>query len=178
METIVISEDRIKIMLSREDLEAYRLDGSRLDTESDRVKAALRRVIDEAGRQTGFDTAPGRIHVQVYESKEGGCEMFVTRLPSEVLEVNEEGITLYGFADRKAMVMLCRRLFADGYDAAGDAYRLGDLYFLILHSDEPYAACDFGVLTDRSLCPYITEYGDPLICGDAVPFLAAQGVGG
>ena len=178
METIVISDDRMKIMLSREELKEYCLDGCHLDTENDRVRAALRRVIDEAGRKIGFTASPGRLHVQVYESREGGCEMFVTRLPSEIFEESKEGVTLYGFADLQAMVMLCRRLFAVGYDAAGDAYRLGDLYFLMLHSDEPYVACDFGLLADRSLCPYITEYGDLLTHGDAVPFLAALCVEG
>ena len=172
VETIVISADRMKIMLSREELKRYCLDGAALDTENERVQSTLRRVIEEAGRQSGFDTARSRMHVQVYESRAGGCEMFVTLLPREILEETAER-TLYGFRDREELVMLCRRLRDDGYDAPSAAYRLDGSYFLILEGLEPYAACDFGVLTDRVLHPYITEYGECLMAENAVARVAA-----
>lgn len=173
VETIVMSADRMKIMLSREELKQYRLDGAELDTENERVQSTLRRVIEEAGRQSGFDTTHSRMHVQVYESKAGGCEMFVTLLPREVWEEVEE-MAVYGFAKRSDMIMLCRRLKNDGYEVPSAAYCLGDSYFLILDGVEPCAACDYGVLADRALRPYIIEYGECLGACDAIAQLAAE----
>ncbi len=79
METIFINEDKIKIMLSKIEMTKYRIDKdfSKDKTESDLI---IWDILDDASILTGFDTEKGSFYVQMYPSKDGGCELFVTRI--------------------------------------------------------------------------------------------------
>lgn len=176
METIVIGEDRLKIMLSSEDLAKYRVEGKDLDVESERVRKALRAILDDVGLVTGFDTSPGRVYVQIYESRAGGCEMFVTRLPQELVE-DEASLSILLFEKRDHMRMFCRRLLAAGFDGKSDAYSLGERWCLRFDGTLPLCACDFGRVMTAELLPYITEYGCKTISDCAVHRLGAEAEG-
>ena len=80
MELIVISESKLKIMLTSEDLMEYSLDCNSLDYENTETRRAFWSILDEAKHRTGFDAASEKVFVQVYPSKKGGCEMYVTKL--------------------------------------------------------------------------------------------------
>lgn len=80
MELIVISDSKLKIMLTSEDLREYSLDCSTLDYENTETRRAFWSILDEAKHRTGFDAASEKVFVQVYPSKKGGCEMYVTKL--------------------------------------------------------------------------------------------------
>ncbi len=83
MELIVISDSQIKLTLTPEDLDRYPPDAE----EGALLRAILR---DAAGIGTrnhasaalpaGFADRGGRLFVQMYPSRRGGCELFVTRL--------------------------------------------------------------------------------------------------
>ncbi len=80
MELIVISDNKLKIMLSGEDLKQYSLDCSMLNYENTETRKAFWSILDEAKHRTGFDAASEKVFVQVYPSRSGGCEMYVTKL--------------------------------------------------------------------------------------------------
>lgn len=80
MELIVISDSKLKIMLTSEDLREYSLDCSTFDYENTETRRAFWSILDEAKHRTGFDAASEKVFVQVYPSKKGGCEMYVTKL--------------------------------------------------------------------------------------------------
>lgn len=82
MELIMISESKLKIMLTSEDMRAYSIDCSMLDYENTETRRAFWSILDEAKHRTGFDAASEKVFVQVYPSKEGGCEMYITKLGS------------------------------------------------------------------------------------------------
>ena len=80
MESIVIGPGRIKLMLSAEDIKSYGVfcgDG----VDPSLTGATLRKILKDAG----FDTALSRLHVQVYDCGESGCEMFIALLPEELV---------------------------------------------------------------------------------------------
>lgn len=83
MELIRISENKIKIMLNASDMSAYDLPNEDLDYCDFAVRDAFRAILKDAGRKTGVDFSDGRLSIQLYPSKSGGCEMFVTRNPSD-----------------------------------------------------------------------------------------------
>ena len=87
MELIRINENKLKIMLSEGDMKQYALDCASLDYDNTETRRAFWSILDEAKHQTGFDAASQRVFVQLYPSKEGGCEMFVTKLGSPPLPV-------------------------------------------------------------------------------------------
>ncbi len=80
MELIIIDEKKMKIMLTAPDLRHYELRAERMDCADEQTRRAFRHIFDDARSQTGFDTTGERLFVQLYTSKSGGCEIFVTKL--------------------------------------------------------------------------------------------------
>ncbi len=76
MELIVISDSKLKVMLSADDMRNYELDG----ISGTRTKEAFRNLMREAKDRCGFNGLEGRVFVQLYRSRAGGCELFVTKL--------------------------------------------------------------------------------------------------
>ncbi len=80
MELIMISDSKLKIMLTLDDMKTYSLDCATLDYDNTETRKAFWSILDEAKHRTGFDAASEKVFVQVYPSRTGGCEMYVTKL--------------------------------------------------------------------------------------------------
>ncbi len=80
MELIVISDSKLKIMLTGEDMNRYSIDCNTLSYDNTETRRAFWSILDEVKHKTGFDAANEKVFVQVYPSKGGGCEMYVTKL--------------------------------------------------------------------------------------------------
>lgn len=78
MELILISNKKLKIMLSEEDMEQYGIGGD-ADCADSATRRAIRSLLERARDQIGFKTDGEEIFVQLYTSKKGGCELFVTK---------------------------------------------------------------------------------------------------
>lgn len=85
MELIVISQSKLKIMLTAPDMQYYELQGNHINCVDENTRRAFRHIFDDARLQVGFDTAGERLFVQLYASRDGGCEIFVTKLGCEEL---------------------------------------------------------------------------------------------
>lgn len=79
MEWIRISANKLKIMLTAEDARHYELDCQESTFSDTLTRAALREVLSDVYRETGFDANSDKTYIQMYPSKEGGCELFVTK---------------------------------------------------------------------------------------------------
>ncbi len=79
MELILISDSKLKIMLSESDLESYSLTSEQFDYENIDTREAFKCILDEAKQKTGFDSECGRLFIKVFPSKNGGCEVYVTK---------------------------------------------------------------------------------------------------
>ena len=83
MELIPINQSKMKIMLSAPDLQYYELslhNPHDLSCEDEDVRGAFRHIFDDVEAKTGFHTKGEKLFVQMFTSKCGGCEIFVTRL--------------------------------------------------------------------------------------------------
>ena len=80
MEFILINENKIKVMLSACDLEEFEIEAEELDYANTDTKRMLWDILSRAKHSTGFDTDGQRVLVQLYPSRHGGCEMFVTKI--------------------------------------------------------------------------------------------------
>ena len=109
MELIKISELKLKVMLSEEDMRCYDLDFNRFEHDCSATKAAFRKILAYAKNETGFDVKDNKLFVQIYPAGCGGCEMFVTRLP----EQSEESVHLvnavYSFRSLDELLTLTAR---------------------------------------------------------------------
>ena len=178
MELILISNSKLKIMLSAEDMKKYNIecDGA----------SALRRgfkpVLERAHLDCGFDIDSGRLLVQVFPSRTGGCEMFVTRVALESGKECENDASVCIFDSIGKMSRLCEILRSRGYGTGSSAYELGkNAYALILPEfdrDEalPLGAAvisEFGYRRDcENIEGYIKEHARVIIADDAVAKLA------
>ena len=80
MELIRINDKKLKIMLTSSDMKNYELDAQKLSCGTEETRRAFRNILHDAGVGGGFDTGGDKIYVQYYPSREGGCEMFITKL--------------------------------------------------------------------------------------------------
>ncbi len=82
MELILISNTKLKIMLSESDMRQYRISEEADCAEAD-TRRAIRNLLEKAREQIGFNTEGSEIFVQLYTSRKGGCELFVTKTSLE-----------------------------------------------------------------------------------------------
>lgn len=83
MELILISNTKLKIMLNESDMKKYHI-GNESDCAQTTTRKAIRSLLERARDQIGFNTDGEEIFVQLYTSKHGGCELFVTKCPSDM----------------------------------------------------------------------------------------------
>ena len=159
MELIRINARRLKIMLTPTDMCHFELDAEALGDDNGKMQRAFRLLLDEVRRQIDFDTDDNRLSVQYFPSREGGCEMFVSRLSGDGAELEEESLRLpvhlnkesmqlrpqrkgggsfkrecaYRFGAISELISACHRLYLLGFLCESAAYRdEGGDYFLIL----------------------------------------------
>lgn len=170
MELILINESKLKVMLTPSDMESYSITCDTIDYENTETRRAFWNILDEAKHKTGFDAARDRIFIQVYPSKNGGCELYVTKLIHNDCPYNEtpkeDNITcrinikrpvvpeIYSFDNIDYLITACNQLARNGYieESSVFADKDGKKYYLVLS----------GAVKNMRFNRYsfITEYGD------------------
>ena len=120
MELILISDSKLKIMLSPDDMKDFDLDCDSVDYSKTETRRAFWSILDEAKHRTGFDAASQRIYIQLYPCRQGGCEMYITKIGSskgsEIFR-SEQNYLAYIFDSLDLMIRVCRqrRFYTRGY---------------------------------------------------------------
>ena len=186
MEIIQISESKLKVMLTEEDMHRFDITCDELDSTDIASRRAFWSILDEARAQTGFDPAGHKIFVQMYPSRRGGCELFVTRLGAK-----KDGDTkksrgfvtdaapapaeqsLYAFEALSDLLSACRRLSGEKDPPTARAYtdEARRRFYLILSADAPVLSEYNGMRCRTRDFAYIQEHGR-MFCEDAVRILA------
>ena len=193
MDMILISDSKLKVMLSSADMEEFEISCDTIDYDNTETRRALWSILDLAKHKTGFDAAKRRVSIQVYPSRGGGCEMFVTQLAlppgdrSGAEKRKREPVPLarvcrsqgvYRFGSISGMLSACSALYRMSYPGRSSAYsdRDRDTAFLVLDESEgKYAFLTEygGVRMFSPVCEYIAEHCVPLCENDAVERLSA-----
>lgn len=200
MELIVIGESRLKIMLTGEDMARYELTepdptGQNANSITPHTREVLRHIFADAHSEIGFDTEGERLFVQLYASKGGGCEIFVTKLgegetkllkclstceKTEAARNCRVGLRMDSLADLTA---LCRRLLSVGYGGESELYIIEEggaaTWLLILMIPEgrdtrsPFPfLIEYGESVNRDAETYAAEHGRLICRGNAVETMA------
>ena len=193
MELLVISDSKLKVMMDKEDMKKYGLVGSELDYDDPPTRKKLLRILDDVKEQSGFDTAADKLLIQLYPSRDGGSEMFVTKLG--LLPVSAEqslkrsrgvGVFCRGteifFAPQLSSILRMARL-CDGlrYIECSHLYYEEERgYYLLLDergnggSPSPlWPLLEYGEQIPASRRAYIEEYTQKLMEGNAIPMLSS-----
>lgn len=114
MDIIYISDSKLKVTLTPDDMEAYALTCDMIDYDNTETRRVFWDILDEAKHQTGFDAASDKVYIQVYPSKNGGCELYITKLfeTENERKDTEETVSLeiYGFDQLEALTGACSAL--------------------------------------------------------------------
>lgn len=192
MELIRISDSKLKVMLDAQDMTRYAISPDAMNYDNTETRRAIWQILDEAKQETGFDAAAGRLVIQVYPSREGGCELYITKIQHTAPRDgtrggnNGEREVLYRFSDMNTLLAACRQLALRGYGRDSAAYAgEGGEYFLLLRAVDSPAAylapglhdlsylCEYGrAVTDGLRVAYIREHGKCLLPQDAVERLS------
>ena len=83
MELIRISNRKIKLMLTPADMSRFELNSNELGENPTHVHRALSSLLTELQDQIGFDGDVRHLSVQYFPSRDGGCEMFISKLSEQ-----------------------------------------------------------------------------------------------
>ena len=201
MELIMINSEKMKIMLTREDMTYYDIKMYSLGHTGNNVREAFSRVLEDIKSETGFDTVTEKSILQVYPSRDGGCEVYVTRLGGK----GDEGVptdnsksgrdsakvsvrtwledVIFVFENITDTIDACRLLRADGYVYNSRLYEKDGKYYLFLEDDtcginltgELCRLSDFGKKIGGKITEaYIYEHCELMIAERAVEKLGGK----
>ena len=198
MEFIMIGESKIKVMLEKKDMEYYDITSTDIDYENATTRRAFRKILQDVRESTGFDVSAEQVLVQIYPSKDGGCEMFVTKLsqkkseaekhtshPKEMtmLSIRHAGYLFSSFED----LLLCAKEAKNrGFHLSSSLYRTAYGKWLLLIEEKTSSSPkrSIGRLSfleefaekkkGSPTLAYITEHSQPVIAHRAVETLATR----
>ena len=167
-------------------MKQYSLDCNTIDYDSTETRRAFWSILDEVKHKTGFDAASQKVFVQLYPSKEGGCEMFVTKLgcahgKDATVAPDEDSHRLHPLNRRKRafsfkglgeLTAVCRQLSSVGFSEKSAVWWESEgqkRYFLILEEPEENAY----ILLNE--CTFIHEFGRSENLKHALLFLNEHG---
>lgn len=133
MEFLLIGDSKLKIVLSEDDMVAYKLDGG-ADTSSAGYRRAFWKVLDLAKAEVGFDPEGDKILIQFYPLKQGGCEVFVTKLGI----LSKESAKMVTRSDKVAMLSKAKRTYA--FESKEDLVNF--ILAVKAHTSPPYPSAD------------------------------------
>lgn len=159
MEIIQISEGKLKVMLTKADLEEFDLDAQTLDYADSETKELFSALLAHIKETVGFRTDGYRVLVRFFPSRDGGCELFLSRIPDfyvgeEELEEEQTRPQVFVFERIEDLLTVCRRLRAIGYPHASSAY-ISDAHRFYLFVDRPAHEKSAGI----SPYAFLGEYG-------------------
>ena len=203
MELIRISDHKLKIMLTPTDMRQFELNADTFGDDSAQMHRTFRLLLREIRKKTDFDADDTSISVQYFPSREGGCEMFISRLlPREDAEraplpcikktqmipaCTSSGFSrelVYRFADLQNLLSVCKRLDSLGYRGESRAFcdECGAYYLFFSVSapspftipDEYFFLSEYGSIENCGIQrTYLREHGHEISHRDAVHQLAS-----
>ena len=180
MELTPIGKEKLEIMLTRKDMERFRLTAERLDYKNTETRRAVWTILDTAKRQTGFDAAKGQIRIDALPGKGGGCVIFITKTENGGTENTMNGTkeksfkSLYAFGSLQDMLSACRFLRERSYRGESAAFaetakNCPNKYYLSLseHEKNPHAVFE---------AMFIAEFGKKLACEHTLAYIKEHSI--
>ena len=183
----MIREDKLKVLLTPFDMMKYELTCEKLDYDNTETRKAIWSILDFAKRETGFDAAIGKIRIEVYPEKSGGCAIYITKLKSSDLPSHEpmnetiakatppsgKTTVVYQFKETDSLIRVCRFLSHRGYRDESSAFfeapEKGELrYFLEIREAAPTSLKKTRYLKENL---FIEEFGEKLESEESVFYL-------
>lgn len=184
MEYILINDSKLKIILDSHELAEWDITADELDYANPAARQVFEGLLGYAKKELGFDTAGYKLLLQLFPSKDGGCELFVTRLgqsaETQVKRQSKEKTTAeqkaYSFNKLSHLLAVCKRLSEKDFDGDSSAwYDNQGRWFLLLSSasvKDLHFISEYGEDENpKTMELYLNEYGTAVSKRDAAAIL-------
>ncbi len=170
MEFLVISESKLKIMLTKSEMKKYGLDSSELDYADKEVRTAFWQILDEAKIKCGFDSKGEKVLIQFYPAH-SSAEIFITKLGvlsksaersivgSDRIAMLSSEIRIYRFSSLLSLIEALRRN-SDVLSEDSEAYLSENGSFYLIGEERNLRSSSFseyGEEVPKGLEAYIKE---------------------
>jgi negative regulator of genetic competence, sporulation and motility len=189
-----ISENKAKIMLTREDVRRFDLDTEKLNYSDPETRNKIWKVLDQLKDSCNFDHKGYKLLIQFYPSRDGGAELFITKLENlpykserilscaEDIAMLQSQCDVYNFKSLEDLTKAARILNAKKGVLGSELYYDDDSgYYLKLETrglNKNGNICEFTVVLEfaerinRERYPYIREHCRSLAEKNAIELLA------
>ncbi|NLT96337.1 MAG: adaptor protein MecA [Clostridia bacterium] len=195
-----LSDDKVQIIISSEDLEKRDVKKWDLMPSSPRAQELFQEMLDQAYEECGFEVdSETQLMVEAYPMTTDSLVITLTKVKhrdsfeidydedSEELydEIDEEEIAeltgeelIYLFKDFEDVVQLAKLLKDDYFDKCS-MFKLGQAYYLVFSNPDNLTDHALGMLGEYSALvhlseAYLLEHGQLMIKNDAIRVLAAM----
>lgn len=116
MEILLISPDKIKIMLTADDMDKYGLNAQSMDYNMNKTREVIRELLKIAKERNGFEADGERIFIQAFPCKNGDCELYISKMnqiserTSDVKEYRHPTFVTV-FDKLSDLVSLCNKIY-------------------------------------------------------------------
>ena len=180
MEYVVINDSKLKVILEGCELQNKNLDAQDLDYADPYAKKLFGDILCYAKDNFGFDTSGHRVLLQLYPSKDGGCELYITKLgklqkdtecseesqddkkkKEQSRQKKQKNEKAFRFEHLRDLLMVCKRLYESECECSGSVFVDRDgIWFLLLSFEDTLYDDIYDVLPINDLS-FIFEYGSP-----------------
>ena len=168
MEIVEIAKDRLKVVLDSDELREFAIDLAGMEYDNEQTERMLEGVLAVVGAKTDFASKKGKTYVQLYPSRDGGCELFLVHIPSDdkensraLVPFREDGGYLCCFEDKDGALLFEKLLKGYGLQRSSVFYDAeGDRYFFHAHQEgeSTFLLEEFGRPADRLTHRYLCEH--------------------
>ncbi len=187
MEMNLMSENKLRISLTKNDISALGLKNGMYDGEYIKNSTAFLGLLESARIKTGFDASDGVISVSIYKNSEGGCDMYISRTGKSKPKGRESERTetvILRFEKEEDLAKACYAMHSQGFNGEACSYyeknSFGYRYYLTVKKKQSmYPVCiatEFSIdgefLPNDVFLPYILEHCTVICEKNAVAVLA------
>lgn len=185
MEFKLISENKLKIVLTNEDMASLDITCEEIYNEDINTKRVFLDIYDKAKRLTGFtaNAVSEKIVVEVQDRKSEGCYIYVTKLNPQKSDTYEKRYKkfytstkkrrlLYIFENSETLFEACKQLILIGYNGKSDIFVNKEKYFLYIEDNREQSLdliSEYGFLINNPFFGfYLDEHAKKILSADAV----------
>lgn len=185
MELILISESKLKIMLTADDMADYSITNECMSYENHDTRRMFGKILEKAKEKTGFDSSMGKLFIQVYPACNGGCEVYVTTENADTSRGKKQDkkqntpkkkkeYCVYMFSNIENAVMACKTLKESKYQNESALFceeQMGiKKYYLVLQEE---MSVNTQPSRRRTLCKsdLAEEFGKRVDCKNALMYI-------
>ena len=185
MELKLVNENKLKIVLTNEDMTSLDITCEEMDYDNTGTKRIFWDILDKAKHQIGFDAGADKLFVQVYPDKNGGCLMYVTKdaqkgnpytyekkFKSKLYTGIKKKRVLYMFDNSESLIDACEKLNLAGFTGKSDIFAGDGRYYLYIEDnrEQPLEFVgEYGVLINNPLFGfYLDEHTKKIVSSNAV----------